>query len=60
MILVAGGTGTLGRELVARLRASGHEVRVLTRDAERARGLDAEVAIGDVRDAATLAAAVRG
>lgn len=60
MILVVGGTGTLGRELVTRLRASGHEVRILTRDAARARGLDVEVAIGDVREPATLEAAVRG
>ncbi|MHC5908080.1 SDR family oxidoreductase [Streptomyces sp. S6] len=30
-ILVTGGTGTLGRPLVARLRADGHEVRVLSR-----------------------------
>lgn len=31
MILVAGGTGRLGRELVTRLRRDGHEVRVLSR-----------------------------
>ena len=60
MILVAGGTGTLGRDVVSRLRASGHDVRVLTRSAARAEGLDAEVAIGDVRDPSTLPAAVRG
>lgn len=30
-ILVTGGTGTLGRQVVARLREAGHEVRVLTR-----------------------------
>ncbi|QES51127.1 nucleoside-diphosphate sugar epimerase [Streptomyces venezuelae] len=30
-ILVTGGTGTLGRPLVERLRAGGHEVRVLSR-----------------------------
>jgi uncharacterized protein YbjT (DUF2867 family) len=32
-ILVTGGTGTLGRELVRRLRESGHEARVLSRKA---------------------------
>ncbi|MVO87390.1 NAD(P)H-binding protein [Streptomyces sp. p1417] len=33
-ILVTGGTGTLGRLVVARLRADGHEVRVLSRHAQ--------------------------
>lgn len=60
MILVVGGTGALGREVVARLCAAGRDVRVLTRDADRAGGLAAEVAVGDVRDAATLAGATRG
>ncbi|AZM63382.1 NAD(P)H-binding protein [Streptomyces sp. WAC 01438] len=32
-ILVTGGTGTLGRHVVERLRADGHEVRVLSRHA---------------------------
>lgn len=60
MILVVGGTGTLGRELVTRLCASGRDVRVLTRDRDRAEGLAVDVAVGDVRDAATLADATRG
>lgn len=60
MILVAGGTGRLGRELVSRLVTSGSEVRVLTRDAARAADLGAEISIGDVRDAATLASATQG
>ena len=60
MILVVGGTGTLGREIVTRLCAAGRDVRVLTRDADRAEGLAADVAVGDVRDAATLADAARG
>jgi uncharacterized protein YbjT (DUF2867 family) len=60
LILVAGGTGTLGRVVVARLTAEGHEVRVLTRDAPRAEGLAADVAPGDVRDARSVAAATRG
>ncbi|MEU3195413.1 SDR family oxidoreductase [Streptomyces sp. NPDC006996] len=50
-ILVTGGTGTLGRHLTERLRAAGHEVRVLSRHAqpyavdlrEGGSGLDAAV-----------------
>jgi NADH dehydrogenase len=61
MILVAGGTGRLGQVLVPVLRANGSEVRVLTRDRHRARGLEGvEVVVGDVRDPATLDAAVDG
>jgi uncharacterized protein YbjT (DUF2867 family) len=60
MILVAGGTGTLGSEVVARLLASGRDVRILTRHAGHAQGLGADVATGDVRDPSTLTAAVRG
>jgi uncharacterized protein YbjT (DUF2867 family) len=60
MILVVGGTGRLGREIVTRLTASGHEVRVLTRDAAHAERLGADVAVGDIRDAPTLTDATRG
>lgn len=60
MILLGGGTGTLGRELVSRLTASGEQVRVLTRDPAHARGLAAEVSVADVCDPPTLAAAVHG
>lgn len=60
MILVAGGTGSLGRVVVARLGAAGHDVRVLTRDVRRADGLTADLAVGDVRDVGSLPAAVRG
>lgn len=60
MILVAGGTGTLGRETVARLTAAGREVRVLTRDAAHVAAPGVDVAIGDVRDPYTLAAVAKG
>lgn len=60
MILVAGGTGTLGRETVARLIAAGQEVRVLTREAARVPVPDVEVAIGDVRQPSSLTSAVKG
>ncbi|MFJ7264676.1 SDR family oxidoreductase [Streptomyces globosus] len=50
-ILVTGGTGTLGRRVTARLRAAGHEVRVLSRRSEQypvdlrdGTGLDAAMA----------------
>lgn len=57
MILVAGGSGRLGTEVVRRLLDRGQSVRVLTRDARRASALasaGAEVAVADVRDPATL------
>lgn len=63
MILVAGGTGTLGTALVGRLAAHGDTVRVLTRDGRRAehlRSVGVDVVIGDVRDPASVVAAVSG
>jgi uncharacterized protein YbjT (DUF2867 family) len=63
VILVAGGTGRLGTELVTLLAGRGRPVRVLTRDQARAAHLGSarvEVMIGDVRDPASLAPAVRG
>ena len=63
MILVAGGTGTLGSFLVHRLVMDAAQVRVLTRDTSRmptpsTPGI--ETVTGDVRDPATLARACRG
>ena len=61
MIVVAGGTGTLGQRLVPRLVDRGLPVRVFTRDASRARGLahgGFEVFVGDVRDRDRVAEAV--
>lgn len=62
MILVAGGTGFLGRAIVAALRHDGHEVRVLSRGARNLWPDDRGVTTveGDVRDAATLGDAVAG
>lgn len=63
MIVVAGGTGTLGTRLVPRLAEAGQAVRVLTRDPARARhfaGLGVEVARGDVRDPGSVAKALDG
>src|SRR4051794_21431795 len=63
MILIAGGEGRLGRELVAGLLERGEPVRILTRSessaaALRARGVD--VVVGDVCRAGDVAAAVAG
>jgi uncharacterized protein YbjT (DUF2867 family) len=63
MILLAGGTGRLGRALAPALTRRGLPVRVLTRDPARAASLAGpgiEVVTGDVRDRASLPAAVRG
>jgi uncharacterized protein YbjT (DUF2867 family) len=62
MILVAGGTGTLGTQVVRLLTERGVDVRVLTRDPTRAGHLPGTVEIltGDLRDPAAVAAAVRG
>ena len=53
-ILVTGGTGTLGRPTVERLRASGHDVRVLSRKPAPDR------VTGDVTTGEGLAGAMRG
>lgn len=62
-ILVAGGTGTLGSQIVQRLVARGLSVRVLTRDPARVHSShddQPEFVTGDVRDPASLAEAMRG
>jgi uncharacterized protein YbjT (DUF2867 family) len=62
MILVAGGTGTLGTRVVRVLTGRGEAVRVLARDPARTGQLPegVELLTGDLRDPATLAAAVAG
>jgi uncharacterized protein YbjT (DUF2867 family) len=58
-ILVTGGTGTLGQQVVSRLREAGREVRVLS----RRRGTDQDglvFAPGDLTTGEGLPAAVRG
>src|SRR5215468_4512981 len=55
-ILVTGGTGTLGRRVVTRLRDAGRDVRVLSRRshqaAERIEYLTGDLLVGDGIDAA--------
>lgn len=62
MILVAGGTGTLGSAVVTALLARGAPVRVLTRNAPRAAEFAgrAEICVGDVRAATDMSRAVAG
>jgi nucleoside-diphosphate-sugar epimerase len=61
-VFIAGGTGAIGRPLIAELRAKGHEVVALTRSPEKARALQEqgiEPALADVFDADVVKAAVR-
>lgn len=58
-ILVTGGTGTLGRRLVRRLKEAGCAVRVLTRR-RRAGGDGIEYLTGDLATGEGIEAAVRG
>lgn len=59
-ILVTGGTGTLGREVVARLIVRGHRVRVLTHHTAPTLPEGAAAAPGDLVTGAGLAAALDG
>jgi dihydroflavonol-4-reductase len=56
---VTGGTGFVGRRLVAKLAERGDTVVALVRSPERA-GLQAELAAGDLSDRARLASAMAG
>ncbi len=63
MILVVGATGTLGRDVVARLLESGQRVRALTRRAWPADGVrhsQLETVLGDLTDRATIVSACKG
>jgi uncharacterized protein YbjT (DUF2867 family) len=62
-VLVLGSTGNIGPHVVGSLRAEGAEVRVLARDAERARAIlpaTVEVVAGDPADDHDLHAALEG
>ncbi|WP_338785131.1 NAD(P)H-binding protein [Streptomyces sp. DG1A-41] len=60
-ILVAGATGNVGRPLVEQLLASGHQVRALTRNPQKADlPAGAEAVAGNLADTASLAQAFDG
>src|SRR5262249_13358158 len=61
-IFVAGGTGAIGRPLIAALRANGHALVALTRSPEKAQALveqGIEPALADVFDTDAVNAVVR-
>ncbi|MFJ1807900.1 MULTISPECIES: SDR family oxidoreductase [unclassified Streptomyces] len=64
LCLVTGATGYIGGRLVPELLAAGHRVRCLARSPDRLRDYpwagDVETARGDVTDARSVAAALRG
>jgi uncharacterized protein YbjT (DUF2867 family) len=66
MVLVAGSTGFLGREICRRLRARGIGVRALVRSSSdqtvvaALEALGANTIVGDAKDRASLDAACRG
>jgi uncharacterized protein YbjT (DUF2867 family) len=63
LVLVAGATGGTGNEVVRELLANGYRVRAFVRDEDKARasfGDDIEYAVGDVRESATIIAALDG
>jgi len=59
-ILVTGGTGKVGTEVVQALLRRGESVRVLTRNKEAKLPDGAEVAIGDLSDPVSVAEAIKG
>lgn len=61
--LVTGGTGFVGGAIVQELLKRGHQVRVLARKASNTsalRELGVEIAVGDILDRASIAAALQG
>jgi len=60
IILIVGATGTLGGNVTRRLVAKGHTVRAMVRDPARLTIPGVEVVQGDLRDPASLRAAVQG
>lgn len=63
IILILGGTGMLGQPVALRLKADGFQVRIMTRDGQKARKMfddSFEVVVGDPMDADCLEKALDG
>jgi uncharacterized protein YbjT (DUF2867 family) len=63
MYVITGATGKTGSRIARQLLAAGKKVRVLVRDASKAKdlaALGAEIAVGDIGDAAALTKAFTG
>lgn len=60
MILVTGATGSIGRELVHRLRRDGAPFRALVRDEVKGRTLGCDFVVGDFEDPRSIAGAFDG
>jgi uncharacterized protein YbjT (DUF2867 family) len=63
LYVITGGTGNTGKPLAEALLAAGKKVRVISRDAEKAKGLaalGAEIVVGNTTDAAVLNKAFEG
>lgn len=63
MLLIAGGTGVLGRAIARRLLAAGRPVVILSRDTRRANdlgALGAQLVAGDLRHAGSIDSAMDG
>jgi len=58
-VLVTGGTGYVGREVVAQLREENHQVRALVRSTASVPD-DVDAVTGDVTDPASLTPAAEG
>jgi uncharacterized protein YbjT (DUF2867 family) len=59
-VLVTGGTGKVGTEVVSALLSRGASVRVFTRNKEAKLPVGAEVAVGDLQDTDSVRAALDG
>lgn len=62
-ILVTGATGKVGSRFVSHILAKGYDVSILVRDAAKAATLaeqGAKIVVGDLNDAASLSATVKG
>ena len=59
-VLVTGGTGFVGPHVVRALAASGHDLKLLVRDATRSRELPGQPVVGEMTNAVSLTTAIEG